>query len=210
MTGLALLGDDDFFEYLYEKAETKDWYILITREIIEPIEKIEQAYYRSSPERRNDFNLAITPEGVAVAVAKKNRMSYKQLYAMVHNDIDKRTIQKYESLSEAEKKGKDIIPMLGWSENGNRLIMDFHMKFLNYTLQKQAEKSGLESVLGKECQWRYSLQAQYENRQDELCHNKPTRGNLGFKPNGQIAFMPLCQKHWDYLVPFLEKQPDIL
>jgi hypothetical protein len=202
----APLGDDDFFEYLYEKAETKDW----QAETIEPIEKIEQAYYRSSPERRKDFNLAITPEGVAVAVAKKNRMSYKQLYAMFRNDIDKRTMQKYESLSEDDKKDKDTIPMLGWSETGNRLIMDFHMKFLNYTLQKAVQKEGLEKVLGPDCQWRYSLQAQYENRQDEICHDKPTRGNLGFKPSGGIAFMPLCQKHWDYLVPFLEKQADII
>lgn len=205
----ALLGDDDFFEYLYEKAETKDWYILITREIIEPIEKIEQAYYRSSPERRNDFNLAITPEGVAVAVAKKNR-SYKQLYAMFRNSIDKRTMQKYEGLSEDDKKDKDIIPMLGRSETGNRLIMDFHMQFLNYTLQKAVQREGLEKVLGPDCQWRYSIQAQYENRQDKLCHDKLTTGNLGFKPSGGIAFMPLCQTHWDYLVPFLEKQSDIL
>ena len=52
--------------------------------------------------------------------------------------------------------------MLGPNEEGNRLVIKFHMEFLVYYLRKATDKEGLEKVIGKRCCWRYSLQAKYE------------------------------------------------
>ena len=65
----------DGMQYLLDKAETKEWWIMISFGAMDQILKIARTFYLGKPD---DFIPAIAREGLLITIARKTRMSYKQ------------------------------------------------------------------------------------------------------------------------------------
>jgi hypothetical protein len=76
--GIKFLTEQDSFERICDAAESKEYWVIIT-DSSKLLSKIGNTSYKPGMSSNADFELCLRPEMVSVAMAKKSRMSYKQL-----------------------------------------------------------------------------------------------------------------------------------
>lgn len=207
--------DDKLFFHLAERAVSKEWYIILGYD--EPVTnslmvRITENYYADSvavAPTIKDLEIIQTLDVVYI-VARKTKMTREQFYKI---------LAKLGKLKPDEHGAylmnlNDIIPIQPENPEGDEFIIWNYSALMNFCFRESPNYEWRfcgtkDKVVGKQCTWRFSMQAHIEDRHDEICNNPVETMMSSFGMNGIVQASYFCKEHINHYRPFITKMENI-
>jgi|SRR5215216_702672 len=205
--GTRLLDDKGLLDLLYQRFESKEWWIILAEHsMVELISIIESKFYEPGTPANADFELVVTgwvSHKPVIVFAKKSRATYDQLLKLMKDTGSKRTA---EEIEEAKKRGADVFALWN-SKEGWKMLTEFMFKLNAYIHQRWIDE-GKEKPEEKKCLYHVTITAEQAGEQSQRCDREVCANVSAFQPDGQMRSIWLCEEHYERCNEFLSKQPD--